>query len=157
MEQILEEMRRLRDDVKASQEEAALQVARSSKRDPYHLKGKGMRTSTPSMTIVPASPEKLFRAIVHTKTGERLRESGGLSYSRLRELLSDRIQGLGMDPKQFGMHSLRAGGATAAANAGMPDRLFKRHVAGNQSQPKMAMLRTQWRGGSPFPRVFSGI
>ena len=77
--------------------------------------------------LVPASPEKLFRAIVHTKTGERLRESGGLSYSRLRELLSDRIQGLGMDPKQFGMHSLRAGGATAAANAGVPDRLFKRH------------------------------
>ena len=25
------------------------------------------------------------------------------------------------------MHSLRAGGATAAANAGVPDRLFKRH------------------------------
>ena len=42
-------------------------------------------------------------------------------------MLSDRIQGLGMDPKQFGMHSLRAGGATAAANAGVPDRLFKRH------------------------------
>ena len=69
-----------------------------------------------------------------------MRESGGLSYSRLRELLSDRIQGLGMDPKQFGMHSLRVGGATAAANTGMPDRLFKRH---DQSQPKMAMLRTQ--------------
>ena len=25
------------------------------------------------------------------------------------------------------MHSLRAGGATAAANAGVPDRLLKRH------------------------------
>ena len=25
------------------------------------------------------------------------------------------------------MHSLRAGGAMAAANAGVPDRLFKRH------------------------------
>ena len=32
-----------------------------------------------------------------------------------------------MDPQLFGMHSLRAGGATAAANAGVPDRLFKRH------------------------------
>ena len=41
MEQILEEMRRLRDDVKASQEEAALQVARSSRRDPYTFKRKG--------------------------------------------------------------------------------------------------------------------
>ena len=25
------------------------------------------------------------------------------------------------------MHSFKAGGATAAANAGVPDRLFKRH------------------------------
>ena len=29
-----------------------------------------------------------------------------------------------MDPKLFGTHSLRAGGATAAANAGVSDRLF---------------------------------
>ena len=35
---------------------------------------------------------------------------------------------LGFDPALFGMHSLRAGGATAAANAGVEeDRLFKRH------------------------------
>lgn len=27
----------------------------------------------------------------------------------------------------FSMHSLRAGNATAAANAGVPDRLFTRH------------------------------
>ena len=27
----------------------------------------------------------------------------------------------------FGKHSLRSGGATATANAGAPDRLFKRH------------------------------
>ena len=32
-----------------------------------------------------------------------------------------------MDPKQFGMHSLQVGGATAAANAGVLDRLFKCH------------------------------
>ena len=44
-----------------------------------------------------------------------------MSYSRLRELLLAKIEQLGMDPKLFGMHSLRAGGATAAANAGVPD------------------------------------
>ena len=27
----------------------------------------------------------------------------------------------------IGTHSVRSGGATAAANAGVPDRLFKRH------------------------------
>ena len=34
---------------------------------------------------------------------------------------------LGFEAKQFGLHSLRSGGATAAAQAGIADRLFKRH------------------------------
>jgi hypothetical protein len=29
--------------------------------------------------------------------------------------------------KDFGVHSFRSGGATAAANSGIPNRLFKRH------------------------------
>ena len=80
-----------------------------------------------SMAGLSHTSDKLFRAIVSTKNGERLRGGGGLSYSRLRELLLAKLEQLGMDPKLFGMHSLRAGGATAAANAGVPDRLFKRH------------------------------
>ena len=39
----------------------------------------------------------------------------------------DKLAQLGFDPSLFGMHSLRAGGATAAANAGVEDRHFKRH------------------------------
>ena len=31
------------------------------------------------------------------------------------------------DISAIGTHSLRSGGATAAANAGVPDRLFERH------------------------------
>ena len=77
--------------------------------------------------LVHDSQDYLFRGIMHTKSGECLRKGGGLSYSRLRELLLEKISSLGMDPKLFGMHSLWAGGATAAANAGVPDRLFKRH------------------------------
>ncbi len=38
-----------------------------------------------------------------------------------------KVSDLGLDPAQFGLHSLRAGGATAAANAGIEDGLFKRH------------------------------
>ena len=74
-----------------------------------------------------SSPGLVFRGIVKTKEGEGLRRTGGLSYSRLRELLLDKIAKLGFDPALFGMHSLRAGGATAAANCGVQDRLFKRH------------------------------
>ena len=33
---------------------------------------------------------------------------------------------IGLDGKQF-LHSLRSGGAFAAANAGVPDRCFKQH------------------------------
>ena len=69
----------------------------------------------------------LFRGICKGKYGEKLRYSGGLSYSRWRELLRDKLRQLGFPPNSFGLHSLRAGGATAAANAGVHDRLFKRH------------------------------
>ena len=77
--------------------------------------------------LTQSSTSLVFRGIVKTKTGERLRRSGGISYSRVRELMLQKLSSLGFDPKAFGVHSFRAGGATVAANAGVPDRLFKRH------------------------------
>ena len=56
-----------------------------------------------------------------------MRKTGGLIYTRLRELLLSKISQLGYDPTLFSMHSLWAGGATAAANSGVEDRLFKHH------------------------------
>ena len=71
----------------------------------------------------------LFRGIVHTiyKSGEQLRKKGGISYTRARELVLQKLAALGLDPKRFGLHSLRSGGVSAAANAGVPDRLVKCH------------------------------
>ena len=77
--------------------------------------------------IAPSSDSFLFRAVVRTKEGEKLRQSGKLGYSTLRELFKKKLVELGYPAEQFGLHSLRAGGATAAANAGIQDRLFKRH------------------------------
>ena len=37
------------------------------------------------------------------------------------------LKNIGAETKLFGSHSLRAGGATAAANLGVNDRLFKKH------------------------------
>ena len=61
--------------------------------------------------------------------GKKLRPNGSLPYLRLHELLLDRLRVLGYPAEQFGIHSLRAGGATATACAvaGVPDRLFKRY------------------------------
>ena len=53
--------------------------------------------------------------------------SESLSYSRLRELELEAFRYIVPDISAIGTHSLRSGGATAAANAGVPDRLFKRH------------------------------
>ena len=58
---------------------------------------------------------------------KKLRKGGAISYTRIRELMLQRICELGYDPSLFGVHSFRAGGATSAANAGVPDRMFKRH------------------------------
>ena len=69
----------------------------------------------------------IFRPIVKLKHGEKLRESGSLSYTRLRECFKGKLESLGFPAECYGLHSLRAGGATAAANGGVPDRLFKRH------------------------------
>ena len=69
----------------------------------------------------------LFRAILRSKYGEKLRPSGRITYSTLRELFKKKLVELGHPPDRFGLHSLRPGGATAAANAGVKDRRFKRH------------------------------
>ena len=50
-----------------------------------------------------------------------------LSYTRCLDLFKEALRSVGLDPKNFGLHSLRAGGASAAANIGVPDRLFKKH------------------------------
>ena len=65
-------------------------------------------------------------SISKTKCGYKPR-SKGLSYSRLRELVLEAFKDIVPDISAIGTHSLRSGGATAAANAGVPDRLFKRH------------------------------
>ena len=69
----------------------------------------------------------LFRPIQKSKKGETVRELGCISYTCLRDLFKKKLKDLGYQPEEFGLHSLRAGGASAAANAGVPDRLFKRH------------------------------
>ena len=37
------------------------------------------------------------------------------------------FEAIGLSRRDYGLHSLRAGGASAAANAQVTDRLFKRH------------------------------
>ncbi|XP_071133591.1 integrase/recombinase xerD homolog [Mytilus edulis] len=74
------------------------------------------------------SSEYIFRCLQSKKdTLELSKLNKPLSYTRAREILLEALCAIGLDKKQFGLHSLRSGGATQAANNGVSDRLFKVH------------------------------
>ena len=68
---------------------------------------------------------KLFRNIYRSKYGVRLRRQP-LTYSRALELVRDTFRNFGLNPKDYGLHSLRSGGASAAAATEVPERLIAR-------------------------------
>jgi hypothetical protein len=88
-------------------------------------------------------PDKyVFRPVSFLKSSQvyRLRE-GQLSYSRCREIYKDALYEVGVDPKLYGLHSLRSGGASAASAVGVPDRLFKKHGRWQSDSAKDGYVR----------------
>ena len=76
------------------------------------------------------SQDYVFRRIgVNKHKNEQyLRDSQRhISYTTMNDTLKKTLEELGLDSRKYGTHSLRAGGATAAANHGVSDRLFKVH------------------------------
>lgn len=74
------------------------------------------------------SCEFVFRNV--TKCGDKYilrKDNKPLLYSRLRECFIENFSKVVQDITKYGLHSFRAGGASAAACGGIPDRLFKRH------------------------------
>ena len=81
----------------------------------------------------------LFRNVIYHKKKNMYtlhKQDKPLSYTRARELLLFQLAKIGRNPKLFGLHSLRAGGATQAANAGVQDRLFQRHGRWRSTEAK---------------------
>ena len=70
----------------------------------------------------------IFRGLCKRSKGFRLRDKDvHISYTTARENVLEALSKIGLNSKKFGLHSLRAGGATAAANLGVSDRLFQKH------------------------------
>ena len=89
------------------------------------------------------SIEFIFRSVVYRKKTNTyvLRGHAPLSYTRAREVLLEALESLGLDKSKFGLHSLRAGGATAAAAAGIQDRIFKKHGRWSSDTAKDGYVR----------------
>jgi integrase len=90
---------------------------------PYTMLQRYMRVAGLSVT----DDTFLFKPCYRSKNVCRLIfKDKPLSYTRARECLILRLKEVVQD-LNIGIHSLRAGGATAAANAGINDRCWKRH------------------------------
>ena len=81
----------------------------------------------------------VFRNAIYSKST--------LSYSlgsqpKARELLPNSSVELGIPKTSYGLHSLRSGGASAAANAGISDRCLNDVVPGNRIVQRMAIVKT---------------
>ena len=89
------------------------------------------------------SDEFLFRSLSFCKKTNsfKLRGNRPLSYTREREILLNALHFIGLDKSKFGLHSLRSGGATAAASAGIHDRLFKKHGRWSSETAKDGYVR----------------
>ena len=74
-----------------------------------------------------SSSQYIFRAISKGKKSRLRRKNKPISYNTIRQNSLKVIKAGGLNWEDYGLHSLRAGGASLAANKGILDRLFKRH------------------------------
>ena len=70
----------------------------------------------------------LFKPLVKVRCGNKVIEKvKPLSYTRARESIVGLLRKFVPSTDIISLHSFRAGGATSAANAQVPDRCWKRH------------------------------
>ena len=67
--------------------------------------------------------------------------SMGMSYSRTREIVLQAFVELGCPKNLFGLHSFKGRSCFAADNAGVSDRLFKRHGRWKTDQAKDCYIK----------------
>ena len=74
-----------------------------------------------------APSDPLLRKVTASKNHHHDYLRGVMSYSRSLELVKQALERAGIDSTEYGTHSLRSGGTTAAARAHVAERLIQRH------------------------------
>ena len=87
--------------------------------------------------------------------GQEVYGSTPVSYQSLRKGVLEVFQEVGLPVQKFGLHSLRAGGATLAANSGVPDRLWMEHGGWRSFRSAVVLLRHLLRSRPVSPRPCS--
>ena len=68
----------------------------------------------------------LIGCIFKTKSGHKVSKTKRISYFRIREIFKGYISEITTTLENFGLHSLRSGGASSSANNGVSDRLISK-------------------------------
>ena len=74
-----------------------------------------------------SSSQYIFSAISKGKKSRLRRKNKSISHITICQNLLKVIKAAGLNWKDYGLHSLQAGGTSLAANKGIQGRLFKRH------------------------------
>ena len=69
----------------------------------------------------------LIPTLHKTKKGHKASKSRGISYTRAYEIFHENLKKLNINGAEYGLHSFRSGGASAAADNGVSDRLISKH------------------------------
>ena len=80
-----------------------------------------LRKYLKGLKLSSSSNDYIFRAFVIGKRTSILKKKTPLSYSQTRKIVLDAFEKIGLPQNKFGLHSLRSGGATSAANIDVKD------------------------------------
>ena len=83
----------------------------------------------------------LIPRLFKTKKGYVASKTIGISYTRAREIFLEKLKELNVTNHNFGLHSLRAGGATAAAENNVNGRLISKHGRWSSEKSKNGYIK----------------
>ena len=96
----------------------------------------------------PVSMMERFLARSQISSGYLLRQTSShqvstkrLPYNKARNQFLQLLRSINVDPKSYGLHSLRSGGASVAASAGAPGRLISRHGGWRSTAARNAYIK----------------
>ena len=83
----------------------------------------------------------LIPRLFKTKKGHTVSKTLGISYTRAREIFVERLKDCNLKSDLYGLHSLRSGGATAAADMEVNERLISKHGRWKSDKSKNGYIK----------------
>jgi integrase len=99
----------------------------------------------------------VFRRICSYKTGFQLSANNvPIPYNLVRESVKSKASQIGLDQSKYATHSMRSGGATAAANSNVNERAFQRHGRWATSQSRDRYVKDSLNTRLSVSRALTG-